>query len=166
MTAGAEPRCLAIHATAVLAGEAGLLIRGASGAGKTALALGIVAEGLPDGVGGRLAGRLVADDRVLLSRIGGGPLVARPHPLIAGQAELRGTGIVRLPSAAAAVLRGVIDLVDLKEISRLPDDGETTVCLLGVPLPLLRLAAGPAAHVALARAWPIFQQQMRNLMTI
>ena len=48
-----------IHATVVLVGEAGVLIRGASGSGKSALALALMSEAGRRG----LFARLVGDDR-------------------------------------------------------------------------------------------------------
>ena len=51
-----------IHAGCVLVGEAGLLIRGASGSGKSALAREVVSLALGTG----RFGRLVSDDRTRL----------------------------------------------------------------------------------------------------
>src|SRR5215212_9422518 len=87
-----------IHATCVVIGEAGILIRGASGAGKSSLA-----GALP----GRF-GRLVGDDRVEIAALNG-RLVARPVKPIEGRLELRGLGIVGLAHEPAAVVRLVVD---------------------------------------------------------
>jgi serine kinase of HPr protein (carbohydrate metabolism regulator) len=74
-----------LHATAVVIGDRGVLIRGPSGSGKTTLALAMIAwfRGL-----GRFA-CLVADDQVLLSRREGRLLCAAP-PSIEGLVEVRG----------------------------------------------------------------------------
>ena len=56
-----------VHATAIVIGETGVLIRGRSGSGKSSLALALVARV-------RLAGgfaAFVADDRVALAPAGG-----------------------------------------------------------------------------------------------
>lgn len=75
-----------IHATAIAIGEAGILIRGASGSGKSVLALALIALAAQ---GGRFA-RLVADDRVELAARGG-RLVARPVAPLEGIVERRGS---------------------------------------------------------------------------
>ena len=65
-----------IHASAVAVGSTGVLIRGRSGSGKSALVLGLLDRD-PD------ATRLVADDRVILSREDD-RIVAAPPPALAG----------------------------------------------------------------------------------
>ncbi len=101
----AEPtRSLAIHATAVAVGDRALLIRGASRAGKSRLALALIARttlALPI--------RLIGDDRIELHRVAGA-LVARPHPRIAGFIERRGLGLVAMPWVAEARVGGIVDL--------------------------------------------------------
>lgn len=93
-----------IHAGCVLVGEAGILIRGAPGCGKSTLACDLLAEAGRAGI----FTRLVADDRVSLSRHAG-RLVARPAAAIAGLIEMRGLGLRRLPHESAAVVRFVVD---------------------------------------------------------
>jgi serine kinase of HPr protein (carbohydrate metabolism regulator) len=95
-----------IHATAVAIAEAGVLIRGASGAGKSRLALALIAAA----EGGGLFARLVGDDRIRLQN-SGGRLIASGHPRIEGQIERRGHGILSVPVLTAAVVRLLIDLV-------------------------------------------------------
>src|SRR5690606_18170052 len=74
---------LLIHATCVVIGEIGVILRGPSGSGKSDLALRLVDTG----------GLLVADDQVFLS-VENGALVARAPPTISGKLEVRGLGIV------------------------------------------------------------------------
>ena len=77
-----------IHATAVLVGATGVLIRGEPGSGKSRLALRLL-----EAAGRELPfARLVADDRVYLESRAG-RLVVRPPPELAGLLEMRGTGI-------------------------------------------------------------------------
>ncbi|UMY18232.1 HPr kinase/phosphatase C-terminal domain-containing protein [Methylobacterium organophilum] len=122
-----------IHGNCVLLGEAGILIRGESGAGKSALCLALIDEAERD----RLHARLVADDRVRLTRRHG-RLIARPHPTLAGRIELRGLGIRTLPThAEAAVLRLVVDLVPHRP--RMPETAEEKTEILGLRLPVLTL---------------------------
>jgi len=125
------------HATAVIVGEAGVLIRGASGAGKSALALALLAAGTP----ARLVS-LIGDDRVQLSVVNG-RLVARAHPAIAGCIEQRGEGILRLGYEPAAVIRMTADIYPLaagRDIPpRTPSDDELTVEIAGLMLPRLAL---------------------------
>lgn len=120
-----------IHASLVLVGEAGLLVTGASGAGKSAL----VASILTIYAERRRFARLVADDRVELARFGG-KLVGRPHPLLAGRLERRGLGILALPHEPAAVISHAVQLGRLAE--RLPSRSEQQTTVLGVTIPALR----------------------------
>ena len=118
-----------IHAGCVVIGEAGILIRGASGQGKTLLARRLIDAALAQG----LFARLVADDRVQLSTIAG-RLLGRPNRAIAGKMEVRGLGIAATPHEDAAVIRLVVDCVT-ETPPRLPDDAERKVSINGVALP-------------------------------
>ena len=125
-----------VHASCVLLDEAGVLIRGPSGSGKSALCLALLDRFFLEG---RHA-RLVGDDRVRLEAHHG-RLVAGPHPALAGLIEIRGLGIRRLAThAPAAVLRLVVDLVPETERfpERLPDSAASAL-LLGVAVPRLAL---------------------------
>ncbi len=102
-----RPHIQTVHASAVAVGEAGVLIRGASGAGKSALALALVDAARTAG----LFARLIGDDRVLLNQTHG-RVVARPHPTIAGRVEKRGEGISTIAHERAIVLRYVVDIVE------------------------------------------------------
>ena len=104
MPAEAALAPLAIHATAVAIGEKALLIRGTSRAGKSRLALALIARATPE-----LPIRLVGDDRILLHPAAEG-WVARPHPRIAGFVERRGLGLVAMPWVAQAPVGGIVDL--------------------------------------------------------
>lgn len=118
-----------IHAGCVVIGEAGILIRGVSGQGKTLLARRLIDAALAKG----LFARLVADDRVQLSTHAG-RLLARPNRAIAGKMEVRGLGIAAAPHEDAAVIRLVVDCVT-DTPPRLPDDAERKVLVDGVALP-------------------------------
>ena len=140
---------LNLHAGCILLGEAGVLIRGESGVGKSSLAVRLVAAR-------RAAGRFaahVSDDRTLVEAAHG-RLIARPHPAIAGLVERRGLGLARVPHESAAILRLVVDL-QREAPSRLPRDDERSAMLEGILLPRL---AGRADDVATlveeALSWP------------
>jgi serine kinase of HPr protein (carbohydrate metabolism regulator) len=121
-----------IHATAFVLGGAGILVSGASGSGKTALARLLVGRWRDRG---RFAA-LVADDRVLIERCGGRMVARAPEP-IAGLWEQRGFAIAPAGFEAAAVVDLVGELVAPAAIERLPEPAAT-----------LRLPAGDPAWAA------------------
>lgn len=119
-----------VHATAVVIGETGVLIRGASGTGKSSLAFALVETARQSG----LYAAFVADDRVALSHVKG-RLIARCPETIAGLAERRGRGIEGVDHVPAAVIRLIADLVDADAVARLPEIGEEKDEIEGVTLP-------------------------------
>ena len=132
-----------LHATVVLLGEAGLLIRGRSGSGKTSLALALIRDAVRSGC----FARLVADDVVLLEARSG-RLVARPHPTIAGKAERRTLGLLDVPHVPACVVRMIADIAGPAEMAldRLPAPSALLTSIAGVDLPCVTVS--PAASVA------------------
>lgn len=123
-----------IHATAIAIGEAGVLLRGASGSGKSSLALALIDLARRSG---RFA-RLVGDDRVALNAAGG-RLLARPVAPLEGVIERRGLGLTPEPFTAAVVVRLVVDLIG-EEPARMPEPEELVDRLAGIDLPRLRIA--------------------------
>jgi HPr kinase/phosphorylase len=119
-----------IHATAVVLGESGILIRGESGRGKSALALALIELGADRGC----FARLIGDDRVHI-RVRGGRILLSGAPNVAGLIERRGFGIEPIAFEPAAVAHLVVDLLDAGEnVARLPGDG--AYCeISGVRLP-------------------------------
>jgi serine kinase of HPr protein (carbohydrate metabolism regulator) len=99
-----------IHATGLVLGTTGLILRGPSGAGKSLLALELIDEWESRG----LEGRLVSDDRIDVEATRAG-LVMHAPKAIEGLIELRGRGIVSRPFVAKAPLHLVVDLVDTLE---------------------------------------------------
>jgi len=135
-----------LHATCVLIGEAGVLVRGASGAGKSALAHSLIEEA---GLRGGFA-RLVSDDRVRV-RSRNGRLLAQPVPPLGGRLEVRGVGLLKLPHEPAAVVRLIVDCLD-EAPPRLPEAAEQGDVIEGVALPRLAMRAEPAlARIVLWR---------------
>jgi len=98
------------HATAVVLRETGLLLRGGSGAGKSALSMELLAEARRRGE----FASLVGDDRVALENCKG-RLIARPHRAISGSVEVRGAGIVSVAFERGAVIRGLVELATAEE---------------------------------------------------
>ena len=135
---------LNLHASALVVGEHGILIRGPSGSGKTRLVLALVAEAGRDAFA-----RLVADDRTLLSRHSG-RLVARPHPAIAGLVERRGQGILPIVSEPACRVGLVVDLVVEAWPPRMPHRRDGSTVLAGVELPRLAVASRTPTSDAVA----------------
>lgn len=122
-----------IHACAVLYEGHGVLVRGASGAGKSRLVLDLIDDAETHG----RDGALVADDRVRL-RAANGRLVARAPRTIAGRIELRGLGIVTLPHESACVIALVVDIEETLP-PRMPEEEARFAVVEGVALPCLRL---------------------------
>jgi HPr kinase/phosphorylase len=124
------------HANAVVLRETGLLLRGDSGAGKSALSLELIAEARGKGE----FASLVGDDRVALENHNG-RLIARPHSAIKGSIEVRGAGLVSLAFEHGAVIRGVVDLSEKDPIRDVRPTQVTweaeDICGLTVPMLVL-----------------------------
>jgi HPr kinase/phosphorylase len=125
-----------VHATAIAVGGRAAVIRGASGAGKSDLALRCIV--LAPSPLAALPAVLVADDQVRLERAGGA-LLARAPDSIRGKLEVRGLGVVAVPCTPSATVSLIVDLAHPDTIERMPGL-EMRTRLLGVELPLLRLA--------------------------
>jgi serine kinase of HPr protein (carbohydrate metabolism regulator) len=124
-----------IHATAVVFGEAGILIRGPSGAGKSAVAIALLELARARSC----YGALVSDDRVLVearsSRI-----LARCAPNIEGLIERRGVGLFHVAHASSAIVRLVVDLARRGEtVERIAGDEPKNAEIVGISLPCLTL---------------------------
>lgn len=130
---GQDDRRENLHASALLAGDRGVLITGPSGSGKTTLALALVEH-----VRGRgLFSRLVADDQLFVADRAGRLVCTTPRT-IAGLVEVPGIG----PQPTAFELAAVIDLC----IRLVPEDAmerfqePATTVIAGCPIPRLDLA--------------------------
>jgi HPr kinase/phosphorylase len=116
-----------IHATGLVLGATGVVLRGPSGAGKSLLALELIDEWEARG----LEGRLVSDDRIDIEATRTG-LVMHAPKAIEGLIELRGRGIVSRPFVARAPVHLVVDLVDTLE--RMVEEDALVTELQGITL--------------------------------
>lgn len=124
------------HATTLMVDGAGLMITGASGTGKSGLAIAMIA----------LGARLVSDDRTILSRPDDGPPLAAAPEAITGLVEAWGLGLIRVDQAGPTRLTAVLDM-SVIERERMPP-GRTTD-ILGFTLPLLYRVETPWFPAAL-----------------
>jgi hypothetical protein len=132
------------HAAAVLIGPKAVLIRGASGAGKSATAWRLIEAGRQ---GVLPLARLIGDDRVELAAVHG-RLLVRPAQALAGLLEIRGFGIRRLAYEPVGVVGLVLDL-GAPPPERLPSPQAAAAIIDGVWLPRLAVAAPDAALPAI-----------------
>ena len=121
-----------LHATLVAIDGVGILIRGASGGGKSSLAVSLLRRAE---AAGRHA-RLVADDQVLVEARGAAVFGHAPAA-IAGMIEIRGVGILRQPFAGEARVELVVDLSGREALERLPEP--SFVPIAGLPVRRIHL---------------------------
>ncbi len=119
-----------LHATCVAMDGRGILLIGASGSGKSDLALRLIDRGA----------KLVSDDRVTVQRDGDRLVASTPGPMF-GQIEIRAVGICRVEAVREVEVALVVRLG--VEGDRLPEAPTETVG--GIALPLLRLDAHRAS---------------------
>jgi HPr kinase/phosphorylase len=140
---GAEQR---VHGSLCAVAGVGALLMGRSGIGKSECALELVMRGHP----------LVADDVVLLTRTAQGGLEGCSDELIRHYMELRGIGIIHVPSlfgARAVVERHSVDLVVLLEtwgsgeVERVGFETDR-MSLCGVDAPAIHLPVAPGRNLA------------------
>ncbi len=136
-----------IHGSLVEVGGVGVLLLGKSGIGKSEAALELVMRG----------NRLVADDVVLIGADDKGAPVGRSHDLVRHYLELRGIGIVYVPSLfgeAAVAEQARIDLVvqlsdwNQAEVERVGLD-QDTLAVAGFEIAALTLPVAPGRNIAL-----------------
>ena len=149
------PDTRAIHATALVFGETGILIRGPSGSGKSGLALALVAVAQDRNC---FAG-LVGDDRVIVEARSG-RLTARCAANIEELIERRGVGIVRSIGPKGAMIRLVVDLPPRgEEAPRIACREAKMVEIAGVALPQMILGGVASAT---ERAYAVIEELDRT----
>lgn len=105
-----------MHATCIDWRGQGVLLRGASGAGKSDLALRLIEAGA----------QLVADDQVILWQ-SGGSLYGRSPDTIQGRLEIRGLGIQTMAFKRFSRICLDVQLDALARPERLPEGEMTTI---------------------------------------
>ena len=117
-----------LHTSTVAIGGRAVLIGGPSGAGKSDLALRLVDRGAV----------LVSDDYTVVKRVGG-LLVATAPETIAGRIEVRGIGVVEMPSATDVPVGLCVDLFDT--VDRMPTEPMRRM-IAGIGVPVMKIAPG------------------------
>ena len=121
-----------LHASCVAIGGRGILLTGAPGSGKSDLALRLIDRGAT----------LVGDDGIVVEARNG-RLHANAGPNIEGKIEIRGLGIVALPTTEAPLALAIA--LD-QPVPRMPDETLPVRLIEGLALPLLAL--DPFEHSA------------------
>ena len=115
-----------VHATSVAIEGRAVLLCGASGMGKSDLALRLIDRGAI----------LISDDYTIV-QCSEGRLDASAPATIAGKMEVRGLGVIDVPSVDHARLALIIDLS--QDIDRMPADPEERI-IAGATLPVVKVA--------------------------
>ena len=124
-----------VQASAVALDGRAVLIEGEPGAGKSSLALALIARGA----------QLIGDDAVTVSRSAAGGaahLIASPPPRIEGLIEVHGVGLITRPLAPPTPLALILVLAARAE--RLPEALETR-SWFGCAVPVLPFVPGSIA---------------------
>jgi hypothetical protein len=153
----ADSTTVSIHATSVAvagaaapfggAGGGAVLLLGGSGAGKSDVALRLIAMGA----------QLISDDQTLLFEKDG-RLFAGAPPTLRGQMEVRGVGIVTMPAAPPAPVILAVRLEEKAAVPRLPEPASyalpaaLSACDAPPLLTLLPFEASTPAKIAAAAA--------------
>ncbi len=127
-----------LQASAVAINGRAVLLLGPSGQGKSTLALALIDRGA----------RLIGDDGVSLS-VANGVLVAHPPPNITGKLEIRGVGLIELPTTSAPV--AMVVYLD-RDGERLPQSLPVEN-FLGLAIPCLALGGSDSASLPLRVEW-------------
>ncbi len=136
-----------LHASCLEYAGFGLLIRGASGSGKSSLLMRL----LDDAQGRGDKASLIADDRVCLSCEKHKIIMHCPQN-IKGLLEVRGVGIISLPNRDKAQLHLVIDLSAPDEFERYPcEDCKTSY--FNQPVDCIKIVARNPDAPAIVRTY-------------
>jgi len=132
-----DPAAASVHASAVRVGDRAVLIRGASGAGKSRLAFDLILAGRAGQIAPAV---LVGDDRVQL-QASLGQLMVRPVRPLAGLIEIRGLGIRRCDFIEEATVGLVVDL-SAGDADRLPPAEALFTTIYGIKVPRIPVGMG------------------------
>ncbi|MET1028520.1 MAG: serine kinase [Dongiaceae bacterium] len=132
-----------VNGTSIVLDQAGILLTGAPGCGKSDLALRLIDRGAA----------LIADDLTELRRRDGGLVACYPGVApddLRGRMEVRGLGIMSVGHVTEPqILRLVVDLVPAAAIERLPEPAERVYG--GISVPYLQVAPFEASAPAKLR---------------
>lgn len=117
---------LNIHAACIDIKNKGVLFLGASGSGKSDMALRLIAG---------YQAKLVADDRVDISLIQG-KIVASAPVVLKGLLEVRGIGLVKIKPQPQTTIDLVVELTS-SGLERMPEAAFYELC--GIKLPLVKI---------------------------
>jgi len=161
-----EPASINVHGTCVAlscAGHtAGVLFQGASGSGKSSLALRLIDQsGFGAGSAAPIQGRLVSDDQVLLEAVDGALTATAPHA-INGLLEVRGIGIIKVQTMISPVR---VDLAIAHaitpDIDRVPE--LQVIELAGQTLPLHKIDFSSPSAAAQVRCLALIRWGLASL---
>lgn len=141
-----NPEVVSQHGCAIVLGDRGLMVLGASGSGKSRLCHLLVERWTEQ----NLYARWVADDRILIEEIGdnvsGDKVIVRSPDSIVGLAERRFHGIGPVSYQPRAVVDLVVQLEPTENLQRLPDSNLNWTSLRGTELPLIKVPSHPIEH--------------------
>lgn len=120
------------HACALEINETGILIKGASGSGKTSLMLGLLERATLE----NMNAFMITDDQVFLKREHNSLIASAPQA-IAGMVELRGYGIMEKCHKPSSNLDLVVEITEDKRIDRMPE--KKYYIFEGLKLPMLEV---------------------------
>ena len=122
-----------VYGTCVSLGDSAAILQGASGSGKSDLALRFIFTTPSD-----LDPALVADDQINVEARQD-KLFAHTPQTIEGQIEVRGIGIVNVPYRRQAEVKIIVKLAARQDIPRMPPHPLPKQTICGVSLPILLL---------------------------
>ncbi|HWD14798.1 HPr kinase/phosphatase C-terminal domain-containing protein [Pseudochrobactrum sp. sp1633] len=142
-----NPEGFVFHATSLVLGSFGILLCGASGSGKSSLALTLIERAHQNG----RVGMLISDDQTIISTENGN-LIASAPDAIAGAVEIRGAGLFEVSYQPQAEINLLVELLTADKAPRYPTDEKRE--LVGLMLPVLTLPAlaGDCDSLQCARA--------------
>ncbi len=117
-----------LYANSVNINGSAVLIRGASGCGKSDLSLRLIDKGAI----------LISDDQTIAVKKNGDIILNAPETIL-GKIEIRGFGILNIDYIKDTALKLIIDLYPINEIERMPIESYNEI--LGVKIPILQLNA-------------------------
>jgi serine kinase of HPr protein (carbohydrate metabolism regulator) len=140
-----------IHATAVIVGDRGVLVMGASGSGKSSVANALIVRASARG----MFASLVSDDQCLIQAVSNRLICNAPETLRGGL-EIRGAGLYAVDHEPVAAIHLVVQLVESAQAIRYDDDSH--IQLKGVSVAQLTLPEGEIESVCRAVEARLFEQ--------